>query len=1434
MADMVEGHVQEEEEDDDDDDDEKEHVQEQEQEQESEVDQQPEVEEEEEDDLYLGEKASTEVDAEVHVEEKEEDDGDEIRKQYAQRRTRRQRGGTLNSSARSELSSDQAIEQIKLQLQIAEFSFPDVNFNNNISWLNKLIISRDISRLRAVLGTSAIHEVIADNGSLVRSLGVASINCRAMELGILLSSYYRDPCVQWMDRRVFEYLMQNSNSPDGDEGQRKPVLPSKFLTLRHLNPDLSTVPLYNTSAEYSLAHLPLARAQRVANREEMEASMALLLLPRICKRYLDVQKSEVAGKGPLTHILRLAFLLAAPYLPLRNFGIQRNHATALFEPTSTEAEAGYLMTALCDSGNELFPRPPSVGSSDDISSVEQMLEVLRVSFGDEAPYDHFCGLPLLSSDSAPRADEVEPSDKVSAHSSLSLLLSSGSPSETSWPRNVLDWSLVMSSLADEFVASPLWKFGEAVKSWSDLPIHGLDGEGRSAMGLSAETGEPIVTMLLWAAGADPLMEDTCMQLPLNRALFNGRENLDRSADTLQSMTFLMHHQEHLTEPPPLAEAEDLNRWYRSIFDSDIEKRSLLTFMFLYEVTSAKLNVLSSSEPPDDVLLFNNPSLASLDWQSYERQLVRKAVAEGAWSCLRSLPDCSQMKYLDDTTYEEMQAVAAAEGRGGEFERFVEDGSEASPPAPRVSLVSDYLCNYHLNLSYEPCEAADGSDAWRVGPRGVRLPAFSCPVDQDGLFVSAMTGDRRLTQSTGTICRTFVENPSRLDVLLNPHLGVLKSDAMRYRSEVSFVESARRARIADVLRVHDWSYLSRVIHTVKKVDERSVRKLEGGQGGALGETVLLDSDTPLGAMSLESALHACGAVLTAIDDVFNPNKCDRAFVAVRPPGHHLGVRGGAQPDNAMTQGVAGEVTDDDRAQGSQGFCLINNVAVGAAYAKYRYGETCKKVAIVDFDAHHGNGTEQCVRAIKPYNRVQRKMHHTDCNGETLDMIATTPEAKIWSDLEDHCDVLFVSLHGYDHEFYPGTGYRSSGGMSSLLPPSSKCPSDGDMPAWSTEFHADQGRHQFDVAHDKDQFILNLPLAKGSGSKSVRKRFLQQILPALEAFSPDIIFLSAGFDAHRCDPVSQGMLELDCDDYAWITRLMIGFANDNCAGRIISVLEGGYDTETLGLSYFSRAVQKHVELMSSVPRQATNKASSGKHEDDEVELLNRLSPPHLPMNRYTGDDFQESKLYLQRMSRFRDCLIQRSSIPDEVEASLRKRAGGPQDGALLKRPRVSPDECEVKEESQFDDDEVRVEGKEGEVEGLDRLIVECEDDYMIVVEEDCDDPNFLECAVDDNVGFDDTDEGDGGVGMDADVGGELSEEGEYDEGLCPSVFVLGECEGADPSYEGFAESSRLPGGDFDAPLDAKLFEWTEAAEAVAQTEVEFKADSVDFYESKGDDL
>jgi acetoin utilization deacetylase AcuC-like enzyme len=240
----------------------------------------------------------------------------------------------------------------------------------------------------------------------------------------------------------------------------------------------------------------------------------------------------------------------------------------------------------------------------------------------------------------------------------------------------------------------------------------------------------------------------------------------------------------------------------------------------------------------------------------------------------------------------------------------------------------------------------------------------------------------------------------------------------------------------------------------------------------------------------------------------------------------------------------DLEDSDRA--SQGFCLLNNVAIGAAYALNVHRHSIGRVAIIDFDVHHGNGTEALVRGLAgPKTKVIPIM--TGAVTGYLEQHTFCP----W--LDPHTDkdnVFFASVHRYDGKFYPYSG-----------------------------------------ATNVERSVVDVGFPSGASSEDLRDAFMRMILPRLLAFSPDMIFISAGFDGHKRDRLAAGQCEFDEHDYYWMTEQLLAVARECGHSRVVSVLEGGYNTRAGWLSPFSQAVTAHVRAL--VGSHATKSLALSQH-------------------------------------------------------------------------------------------------------------------------------------------------------------------------------------------------------------------------------------------------
>ena len=281
-----------------------------------------------------------------------------------------------------------------------------------------------------------------------------------------------------------------------------------------------------------------------------------------------------------------------------------------------------------------------------------------------------------------------------------------------------------------------------------------------------------------------------------------------------------------------------------------------------------------------------------------------------------------------------------------------------------------------------------------------------------------------------------EQVARLDAVL----GAL--DGLELRQV-----AAPMAAADDLLRCHPQGHLDSVEAAVPSEGWRS-----------------LDADTHMSVGTLEAAYRAAGGVLRAVDLVIG-GEAQNAFAAVRPPGHH------AERETAM------------------GFCFFGSVAVAAKHALEFHG--LKRVAIVDFDVHHGNGTQDLV--------------------------------------EEDARILFCSTH--QSPLFPGTG----------------------------------ASHETGVGN-----VVNVPLHDGAGSAAFRAAWEDHMFPRIAAFKPELLLISAGFDAHADDPLA-GMMLID-EDFTWVTERLCDLADAHCNGRVVSALEGGYDLDALG-----RAARAHVAVL-----------------------------------------------------------------------------------------------------------------------------------------------------------------------------------------------------------------------------------------------------------------
>jgi len=385
-------------------------------------------------------------------------------------------------------------------------------------------------------------------------------------------------------------------------------------------------------------------------------------------------------------------------------------------------------------------------------------------------------------------------------------------------------------------------------------------------------------------------------------------------------------------------------------------------------------------------------------------------------------------------------------------------------------------------------------------------------------------------------------------------------------------------IGDALRVHQWGYVQQLEAMCDSLSEPYELGYLDGEGG----------DTAVSELSFESALRAAGGVTLAIDQVL-AGKHQNGFCAVRPPGHHAGPRGAVAPEHHLECK-------------SHGFCLLNSVAIGAAYALNVHRATVKRVAILDFDVHHGNGTQSIIEATIP--STQR---------ETREMLGTTisikvPQCSPWLDPKsDSTAIFFSSVNGYGSSTQGGTFYPGSGATND----SRKVEQDGEH--WS-EFAFDSVEKQ---PKKSAPHIFNIGMKGSQNRKGWRSAWRDHILPAVVAHQPDLIVVSAGFDAHRRDGINTGFIGLEAADYCWLTRQIVKVANKCCNGRVVSALEGGYRVQGGPLSPFARSVAAHVAELASPTRSEWSDEMAAAEREHEARLLtlkrrmhHRVVPPVAP--------------------------------------------------------------------------------------------------------------------------------------------------------------------------------------------------------------------------------
>ena len=421
---------------------------------------------------------------------------------------------------------------------------------------------------------------------------------------------------------------------------------------------------------------------------------------------------------------------------------------------------------------------------------------------------------------------------------------------------------------------------------------------------------------------------------------------------------------------------------------------------------------------------------------------------------------------------------------------------------------------------------------------------------------------------------ILENSDRLACLIDKEAGIILNDQVFHFQDVNlskdnkntlflkysgcenilFYESNRKSTLNDILKCHDFEYIQSLKeicnNNLNKKKENSPKREKKEKSiknninnydpsNPLFKSILnnnislnfkkLDTDTYINEYSYENIYSTTGCVLEAIDLIMN-NTVKNALVLIRPPGHH--------------SGFSGQV-ENKKLTSSSGFCIVNNVAIGAAYAKNKYRDEIKKIAIFDFDVHHGNGTEEIIQMLN-YKSFLKTVKY-----DNIYSIHTKYTKQInWYESDDAKNILFISTHIYDEE-NPNLFYPYSGGIENNTSKTNDLYPGG---------------------------IYNIPFGlKKNLSYEYRNIMRTKVIPRLYKFKPDIIFLSAGFDGHENEIINQHYMYLNEFDYEFITQQIQFVANKFCKGRVVSILEGGYNISAGLVSSFAQSVFTHARFL-----------------------------------------------------------------------------------------------------------------------------------------------------------------------------------------------------------------------------------------------------------------
>ena len=436
----------------------------------------------------------------------------------------------------------------------------------------------------------------------------------------------------------------------------------------------------------------------------------------------------------------------------------------------------------------------------------------------------------------------------------------------------------------------------------------------------------------------------------------------------------------------------------------------------------------------------------------------------------------------------------------------------------------------------------------------------------------------------TVRNEMYENSDRLACLIDPEkYGIILNDQVFHYKPTNnnlsdfknripnhsgsenflFWESKRKSSLNDILKCHDIKYIQKLKNLCEEIKE-----LKNNPKKAIKENIInyikeenginvnlncintnpqfqneimnnknnykilnykkIDCDTYINEFSYENIYNTTGCVFDAIDLVME-NHVKNAFALIRPPGHHAGFYGPVE--NPVVT--------------STGFCIVNNVAIGAAYIKNKYRDEIKKIAIFDFDVHHGNGTEEIIQMLN-YKKFSKNFEYN----KNISITIENTKQLNWLDYDDPKNLLFISTHIYDKanekKFYPYSG--------------------------GTETNTDKNSKLYPGG------ILNIPFGfRNNLPYEYRNVIRTKVIPRLYKFKPDIIFISAGFDGHENEQINQHHMSLNEFDFAFITQQMQFVANRFSKGRVISVLEGGYNVSTGLISSFAQSTFTHARFM-----------------------------------------------------------------------------------------------------------------------------------------------------------------------------------------------------------------------------------------------------------------